>query len=96
MLRSMLGETSLVQAALNAGRAITLCWMANAPSSSKSMTTAVTRLLSTPESIDFGTMKLPTKPTAYRKEKRKITYAARPNATPGTLFIPASRKDNRQ
>jgi hypothetical protein len=51
---------------LNAGRAITLCWMANRPSSPRSISRAVVNGTSRTESIDFGTHRLPTKPMAYR------------------------------
>ena len=48
---------------LNAGRAITLCCTAKSPSSTALITIAVVREPVAPESMDFGTMKLPTKPT---------------------------------
>jgi hypothetical protein len=45
----------VVHQRLNAGRAMTLCWMANAPSSTTSIRIDGASPLSDPTSIDFGT-----------------------------------------
>ena len=55
MLRSASSGTMRVQARLNAGRAITECWMAKIPSSSVSIESVLTRSPAAPESIVFGT-----------------------------------------
>ena len=55
MLRSAASGTMRVHQRLNAGRAITLCWTANRPSSPRSMSRAVRNGTSRAESIDFGT-----------------------------------------
>jgi hypothetical protein len=62
-----------VQAALNSGRAMTLCWSANSPSSRASISSAMAAPPCVGVSIDFGTRKSPTKPTAYRNDARKTT-----------------------
>jgi hypothetical protein len=45
---------------------MTLCWVANRPSSSTFTTTASPTGTTAPESMDVGTTRLPTKPMAYK------------------------------
>jgi len=58
--------------ALNFGLAMMLCCNANTLKRMILIRTAFSRLGSTPESIVFGTNKLPTKPMAYKNATRKI------------------------
>jgi hypothetical protein len=51
---------------------MTLCWTANRPSNSRSTANASASGTGGPESMDFGTTRLPTNPMAYRKVPRKI------------------------
>jgi hypothetical protein len=62
--RSAGGGTTRVQARLNHGRAITVCWTANSDSSSKSMTTAAAAASCGPWSMPLGTPASAKKPTA--------------------------------
>src|SRR5713226_9769329 len=61
VLRSMEGGTNCVHQRLNPCRAITLCCTANSPSSMVLMSTLSISGPAMPESIDFGTTRLPTK-----------------------------------
>jgi hypothetical protein len=56
--------TIRVHQRLNPGRAITLCCTANKPSNITSMTTLSLSGPTVPESIDFGTIRLPANPIA--------------------------------
>jgi hypothetical protein len=58
---------------LNAGRAITLCWIAKIVSSTRSTTSDMIGAPATPESIVFGTGRLPTNAIAHRNDARKNT-----------------------
>src|SRR5882757_5061402 len=62
VLRSIEGGTKRVHQLLNPCRAITLCCTANRPSSMTLMSTLSISGPVVPESIDFGTTQLPTKP----------------------------------
>jgi len=63
---------------LKLGLAMTLCCIAKTPSRSKLINNAWRKGAAIPELIDFGTIKPPTKPIAYKKEIRKIKYATIP------------------
>jgi len=56
---------------LNAGRAMTLCGTAKRRRSRVSTRIASGSKPSGPESIDFGTRRLPTNPIAYKNAARK-------------------------
>ncbi len=58
---------------LNAGLAITLCCIAKKLSNSVSTNNAVKKVDSVPESIDFGTIRLPTNPMAYGRAIRQVS-----------------------
>ena len=64
VLRSIGAGTIRVHQRLKPGRAITLCWTANTPSSAALISSDTTRSPSGPVSIAFGTSQLPTKPIA--------------------------------
>ena len=70
VLRSVDGGTNRVQQRLKPCRAITLCCTANKPSSMVLMSALSISGPGIPESIDFGTTQLPTKPIAYTMAKR--------------------------
>jgi hypothetical protein len=55
---------------LNAGRAITLCCIANKASNTLLISKAAPSGPGSPESMLLGAAKLPTKPAAYRKLAR--------------------------
>src|SRR6266704_1789888 len=70
VLRSVDGGTNRVHQRLKPCRAITLCCTANKPSSMVLMSALSISGPGIPESIDFGTTQLPTKPIAYSMAKR--------------------------
>jgi hypothetical protein len=59
-----------VQSVLNSGRAIRLCWMANSASRPRLVINAFRNGTCGAASMDFGTSRLPTKPSAYRKVRK--------------------------
>lgn len=85
VLRSTDWDTIFVHHFLKPGRAITLCWIAKRPRNTAFISRAWAKGPSTPESIDFGTSMLPTKPLHIRalpkkqnmqwhRTKRKLFY----------------------
>jgi hypothetical protein len=64
VLRSAAAGTMVVHHRLNAGRAITLCCTEKSASSARFTANATPKDTSRGESMDFGTHRLPMKPTA--------------------------------
>jgi hypothetical protein len=64
VLRSIGSGITFVQASLNHGRAMTECCSANIASTDILINSDMPKSPSAPESIDFGTSRLPTKPIA--------------------------------
>ena len=63
---------NLVNHRLNAGRAITLCWMANNPRRKKLIISEGITEATSPESIVLGTNILPTKPMAANRGNTEL------------------------
>src|SRR4051794_11815301 len=70
--RSMGAGTILVHQALNAGRAIRLCWTANRPSKAASIAKVGISAPGVPLLMFLGTTQLSTKPIAYRNAPKKV------------------------
>ena len=78
VLRSTDFGTIRVHQRLKPWRAITLCWTAKTPSRTTLTIRASSSGPGVPESIVFGTMKLPIKAMAYANVAKNATYAAAP------------------